>query len=367
MGKPGYSPAVNKRISDEIANGWELLDLGDVDGARAALERARALADREVKGRGSNGAGGGADADPDILFLGGVIAEHEGEFETAMEACLRAHAIDPEEPAYPLYAAEIALGAFDQPEAAIELCDKALDLVTEDEELVGAILLKVEALISLGNPEGEDSEARELLDELAGCALEDPAIWCRLGDLRLALGDMDAAEQAYSSAVNMDEGYADALHGLGMIYQERGDNARMVDAWQRVRTLDLAAPPPELHLDAEEFERVAEAALAELPQLAIDRLENVPVLVEDVPSEELVADGVDPRLLGLFSGVPLSEKSSVGGQVPTLDAIHLFQRNLERLADNLDDLAEEIRITVLHETAHFFGLDDDDLEGMGLG
>ena len=51
----------------------------------------------------------------------------------------------------------------------------------------------------------------------------------------------------------------------------------------------------------------------------------------------------------------------------SLDAIHLFQRNLEAAAGSREELEDEIRITVLHETAHFFGLEDDDLEAIGLG
>jgi len=55
------------------------------------------------------------------------------------------------------------------------------------------------------------------------------------------------------------------------------------------------------------------------------------------------------------------------GDVPTTAThIRLFKRNLERIAHDLDDLAEEVRITVLHETAHYFGLEDDDLEKIGL-
>jgi predicted Zn-dependent protease with MMP-like domain len=80
-----------------------------------------------------------------------------------------------------------------------------------------------------------------------------------------------------------------------------------------------------------------------------------------------VREGVDPRLLGLFSGVPLPDKTAVGPPAPVLDAIHLFQHNLERACRDREQLRAEIRITVLHETAHFFGLDDEDLEKLGLG
>jgi predicted Zn-dependent protease with MMP-like domain len=125
------------------------------------------------------------------------------------------------------------------------------------------------------------------------------------------------------------------------------------------------APAPPWHLPPDAFEAIAAEALAELPDPARERLANVPVLVDELPSEELVKDGIDPRVLGLFDGTPMPAESSVGG-APSLTTIRLFQRNLEAAAADAEDLREQIRITVLHETAHFFGLDEDDLEAIGL-
>jgi predicted Zn-dependent protease with MMP-like domain len=70
----------------------------------------------------------------------------------------------------------------------------------------------------------------------------------------------------------------------------------------------------------------------------------VPILVDAYPTVDQIESGVDPRLLGLFSGTPMTEASAVGG-TPHLTAIHL----------------------ILHETAHFFGLDEDQVEALGLG
>ena len=89
----------------------------------------------------------------------------------------------------------------------------------------------------------------------------------------------------------------------------------------------------------------------------------MPILIDDAPSEALIGDGLDPRLLGLFQGTPMSED---GGLAPTVTNILLFRGNLARACRDAEHLAEEIRITVLHETAHYFGLDEDDLEALGL-
>lgn len=103
--------------------------------------------------------------------------------------------------------------------------------------------------------------------------------------------------------------------------------------------------------------------LAELPPQIRERLQRVPILIDTLPSEALVADGLDPRLLGVFQGTPMPDD---GSSVPTITNIVLFRTNLERFASDEEDLAAEIRITVLHETAHYFGLDEDDLERLGL-
>ncbi len=88
----------------------------------------------------------------------------------------------------------------------------------------------------------------------------------------------------------------------------------------------------------------------------------MPILVDEAPSDELIADGVDPRLLGLFQGTPLPEG---GDLAPSVTAIWLFRRNLMQLSESRDDVVEEVRITVLHETAHYFGMDEADLEELG--
>jgi predicted Zn-dependent protease with MMP-like domain len=94
-----------------------------------------------------------------------------------------------------------------------------------------------------------------------------------------------------------------------------------------------------------------------------EKLEHVPILIDDVPSAELVAEGFDPRTLGVIEGPTMADAGAVA---TTATHIRLFKKNLERIAHDLDNLAEEVRITVLHETAHYFGLEDDDLEKIGL-
>jgi predicted Zn-dependent protease with MMP-like domain len=135
----------------------------------------------------------------------------------------------------------------------------------------------------------------------------------------------------------------------------------MIAVWKKVRALDAAAPAPDVSISEDEVERIASAALDLLPAEVKDKLANVPIMIDELPSDALVDEGTDPRLLGLFQGTPMADDLA-----PVVTTILLFKRNLERVSIDLDQLADEITITVLHETAHYFGLEEADLERIGL-
>ncbi len=158
---------------------------------------------------------------------------------------------------------------------------------------------------------------------------------------------------------------AEARYLLGGALGASGDRDGMSAEWAAVLHLDAAAAPPEPLLPLEEFESVAEAALAELPQEHLDQLGGVAILIADRPSAEMVADGIDPRILGLYHGVPMATRSVSFG-APYADTIHLFRANLERVSPTRAALAERIRVVVLHETAHFFGYTEAQLRRIGL-
>ena len=117
------------------------------------------------------------------------------------------------------------------------------------------------------------------------------------------------------------------------------------------------------------FEALVHEVLQELPQLFKDRLANVAVIVEDYPSNELL-DRLevpeDETLFGLYEGTPLTERGHFGDPLFP-DRILIFQGPLEEEFDSEDEIREEVRITVMHEIAHFFGLNDDDLDAAGYG
>jgi predicted Zn-dependent protease with MMP-like domain len=100
---------------------------------------------------------------------------------------------------------------------------------------------------------------------------------------------------------------------------------------------------------AEDFDRVVERALKRIPAAFRKRLENIVVVVEQEPAR--------PGLLGLYRGVPLTERSVSGGfQMP--DQITIYQGPHERMSRDEEQLEENVADTVWHEIAHYFGMDE---------
>ena len=105
-----------------------------------------------------------------------------------------------------------------------------------------------------------------------------------------------------------------------------------------------------------------------LPRQFREQLGNVEIVVDHRPSEKLLrAEGLDPRhdtLYGIYEGVPLPERSLL--DPPLLpDKITIFAEPLLQDFPDPQELREEIRLTVLHEIAHYFGMDEDEIEDLG--
>ena len=114
-----------------------------------------------------------------------------------------------------------------------------------------------------------------------------------------------------------------------------------------------------------DFRAFAARVLDGLPNGLRRRMENVVVVVEDYPSVEDAAGAGIPReeLLGLFHGVSRLEHEWRGGAPDQLpERIVLYKRNIEAICSTKEELVEEIRLTVLHEIGHYFGLSEEDME-----
>ena len=115
-----------------------------------------------------------------------------------------------------------------------------------------------------------------------------------------------------------------------------------------------------------EFERMVGDALDEIPDALATELENVAVMVEDRPTrEQLARVGARGTLLGLYEGVPLTARGPLSYSGVAPDRITIFQGPLSRRARDVDELTAQVRVTVLHEVGHYFGMDDERLRELG--
>ena len=115
-----------------------------------------------------------------------------------------------------------------------------------------------------------------------------------------------------------------------------------------------------LDVGRDEFEQLVDQALDTIPDEIAAFVRNVVVLVEEEPPAD------DPELLGLYEGVALTERDhGYGMELP--DRILVFRGPLLDLCGSVDELVREIRITVVHEVAHHFGIEDDRLHELGYG
>ncbi|MCV7166964.1 metallopeptidase family protein [Mycobacterium stomatepiae] len=114
-----------------------------------------------------------------------------------------------------------------------------------------------------------------------------------------------------------------------------------------------------VRMDPQRFDELVSEALDLIPAQLTAAMDNVVILVEDRNPEE-------PELLGLYEGVALTERDSdYGGSLP--DAITIYREALLDICESDDDVVEEVAITVIHEIAHHFGIDDDRLHELGWG
>ena len=335
--------------TDELDKAWQLLEGGDTAGARK-------LADRLAPAVGDDGKA-------DLLLLQAACAREEGQNDEALSLLQQAAVADPEWVTPELWTAELLMSDPGRVGEALGHATRALDLADEEDEYLEALAVKASIEIDLGKL----ADARKTLGELpAADEVQLDPVWAlEIGYLLLAVEDAAEARRRFQALADADPELSDAWYGAGLAAEAQDDETGKRDAWMRVLKLDERRPLDEPLLSEAEMAGVAEAALGELPPRARKLVQNVPILITDLPARSDVAEGLDPRLLGLFAGTPHPEASSLGTGAQ-LTQILLFRKNLERVAGDADELRDEIRTTLLHETGHFFGMSEDDLEAVGL-
>ena len=108
----------------------------------------------------------------------------------------------------------------------------------------------------------------------------------------------------------------------------------------------------------ERFEQLVDQALASIPTDLLDMVDNVIIEVEADPPE-------GEQLMGLYDGIPLTERGQYVGALP--DVIWVFMNPILEVCADEAQVMHEVRVTVIHELAHHFGIEDDRLEELGWG
>ncbi|MBK6762716.1 MAG: metallopeptidase family protein [Micrococcales bacterium] len=115
-----------------------------------------------------------------------------------------------------------------------------------------------------------------------------------------------------------------------------------------------------IEVTPQRFEQLVAAAVDAIPETLARYIDNVAVVIEDEAPAE------DPRLLGLYEGIPLTARDS--WYIAALpDRIRIFRLPILRMCQTQADVVREVHITVVHEVAHHFGIDDETLHALGVG
>jgi predicted Zn-dependent protease with MMP-like domain len=182
---------------------------------------------------------------------------------------------------------------------------------------------------------------------------------------RFAMEDPEVALADALQWIAAEPDCADAHYEAALAYEDLEREAERCREMLTVLSLDSRSTAGPLPGCDEIIGDEVEETLAELPPAFTDRLGPVTILVEPRPSRELVESGVDARILGLFEGATSEELSSTDAPLTTT-RILIFSHNLRAAFEDEAKLREEVRITVLHEIGHFFGLEEEDMERLGL-
>jgi len=288
------------------------------------------------------------------------IALEEGDAERVLELGQEILDREPDHEEALLLMAEGFL-AIDDPERAVEMTDRLLRM---DPNNLEARYYLAEALLDLGGAR----EAAELYESIVEEQPDHAPSLLGLGVSLYESCQFDAAMQSLEEALELEDDMADAHFFIGLILERRGDEVGARRVFKLARDLDPEAYPPPIKLGIEEFEQVVEGVLLALPEKLRNYLANVPISVEELPSdEELMASDppLSPNLWGMFRGQTLAEQQSDAfGRMPA--EIVLYRRNLQRGVQTREALLEEIKVTLQHEIAHFLGLDEEQVADLGL-
>lgn len=211
----------------------------------------------------------------------------------------------------------------------------------------------------------------DLMLEAAEAAVQtfgpDPEWAFARGEALFNLGRFDDARETLSPLTHEDFDEPMVYYLLGCIAERRGeteDASRLFQAAHRLDPKTFRRPVP---ISEEKTLRLFETCIADLPEPVAHALKELPIFVSPLPRDDLIHQfnpPLDPLVMGVFFGQPRGEEPSSWPE--DQPRIHLFHRNIAKLAADFPTLNEELRKTLFHEFGHYLGYDEDQLDQMGL-
>ena len=289
---------------------------------------------------------------PEAHNLLGFIHQAEGRAEDALDHYRQAIAIDETYVEAMLNAAEVLIHSMRDLDNGLAMVDEALDFAEGDDEVTDALLLRFDALMQQGDREGASQVAAKLPEG----PFDNAQLDFMVGRAKFEVGDLEGAEKHLESAIKRDQQNGDAFYYQGLVCEARGDLRAATLAFLQAREADLNAPRPSWSLPASNFERRVQSAVRKLPSTLAEAIDGALVVVSDIPGPEVVAEGVDPHIGVLVDDVQdaTGEPIQGDGQPERAGRVFVYQRNIERWAENATEVEDEILRTLEHELALTF-------------
>jgi predicted Zn-dependent protease with MMP-like domain/Flp pilus assembly protein TadD len=297
----------------------------------------------------------------EVLWDQGRADESLAEFSRAVELapeCYFAH----------LNRLEILVEEFGECEHVLELADELLRRDLERSTQAEIFYLKAKALFYL-----DDLDGALFLLRRAMRSQGDEAGFYRgfEGQILFEMGRLAEAQESLQLSLRLEPDVAHTLYHLALIAEHRSEYEKAEDLFKQAERVHPDVYPRPVRISEDAFQEAAEQAVRDLPANVRGYIEHCPILIEDLPEANVYeAQDISPTVLGLFVGTPITEPGFHPGigTAPRLDVdrIILYKRNLERVVSSRKELVEQIQITVKHELGHYLGLDEDEVERLGL-
>ncbi len=207
--------------------------------------------------------------------------------------------------------------------------------------------------------QGRYEEAADLLEEIVALDPEDLSALADLGSCLYEICEFDDAHAVLARALEVDPDDPQANYWMALCVERRGRYELAESHFRRAGERDPDAYPMPVRLSRDEFSEVLSEAVESLPEEAREALDRLTIAHADLPREADLLDfspPIDPGVLGLFVGEPLTERVPERPPVHP-DVICLYQRNLERLCRDREQMVREVAATLSAEIAVFLGRD----------